>query len=148
MNMSRGTLSRLWDAKGHLPITGSPKFLEANHTDRVPILHRCLYHADSEMLQAHTCVKRYAYTIPIYKCSTYIQVCTVLALMKADSQFLSLCICVCGMQVYIHIPMCVDTCVCMCPWRLEVNVGNLPISHFYLRLLEAGFLSQIQSSLI
>lgn len=61
---------------------------------------------------------------------------------------LTLSFCLCVYMCVVCRCVSIFPCVCMCPWRLEVNVGNHPISHFYLILLEAGFLSQIQSSLI
>lgn len=70
--MVRGTLSRLRDAEGCLLITMSPKFLEANHTDRVPILDVYMYHTAREMLCTHVCIKRYTHVIITYRHSTYI----------------------------------------------------------------------------
>lgn len=70
--MVRGTLSRLRDAEGHLFITMSPKFLHANHTDRVPILDIYMYHAAREMLFTHVGIKRHTHVIITYRHSTHI----------------------------------------------------------------------------
>lgn len=70
--MVKGTLSRLQDAKSHLLITRSLKFLEANHTDKVPILDMYMYYAAREMLCIHICMKRHPHTILIFRYSTCI----------------------------------------------------------------------------
>lgn len=70
--MVRGTLSRLRDAEGGLLITMSSKFLEASHTDRVPIVDVYLYHAAREMLRTHVGIKRHTHVIITYRHSTRI----------------------------------------------------------------------------
>jgi hypothetical protein len=61
--------------------------------------------------------------------------------------YLSLYMCMCGMQAYAYVCKCVDiyACVHMCIWVPEVDVRCLPQLLFTLRI-EAGTLTQLAHS--